>query len=256
MTELKIDVKPTGTESAIVYTPFDEAVQTLGSQGFRLITLAENAALRIQQGADSEVSKTYNRVAESAIYTPGESPILTRNSPILQNPKEATQAHRNGNEFYITDEQIEIAREDSVVLPNKTVEIPTNRFGDDKVTVYAFGGEDEARAYGEFLREAGIKEMPVWIADQDYVNQQDQSFARGLWFGRLDGWSVLVAGDRDLVGAVRTRGVKIAGEAARENYSDSQNSELYTSEQIRGALDQMQMSGLETQLLKTLNQKS
>ena len=99
-----------------------------------------------------------------------------------------------------------MALADSVDFPQQNMEIPTNRFGEDALTVFAFGGETEARNYGEFLRQAGIKEMPVWAVSNDYVNKQDKPFARQMWFWYLGGGSGLDGIDRALYGN-RMRGV-------------------------------------------------
>ncbi|MEK6884158.1 MAG: hypothetical protein AABY22_31300, partial [Nanoarchaeota archaeon] len=115
-------------------------------------------------------------------------------------------------EFYPTREQIEKSLTDSIDFPEKSIEIPTNRFDSEALPVWAFGGEKEAKAYGEFLREeAGIKEMPVYTVNKDYVDKQSQSFARQMWFRSLDfrselnGFSRLSGGDNGL------RGVKEIG---------------------------------------------
>ena len=105
--------------------------------------------------------------------------------------------------------------------------------------MYAFGGEKEAKAYGEFLQSAGIKNMPVWAVDKKYVDAQDKSFARQLWFARLDyvSRSGLVGVGRGLHNDWSTRGVRslvsTAG-ANRAEISPSENSELpYTPEQLQ-----------------------
>jgi len=57
---------------------------------------------------------------------------LTKNSPIIDNAREATKCHRNGNEFYLNKEQVEEALENSVEIKNQN--IPTNKLGENEIT--------------------------------------------------------------------------------------------------------------------------
>ena len=214
--EMTVDIKQTGIESAILCAPFDRALTELQKNDYKLISLPKNAQLRIQQGKDHYVSKNGNWVKEGILYVPGERSKLVRVSPILESAKEATHAHRTGKEFYPTKEQIEQSLTDSVDFPEKIIRIPTNRFDWGALTVYAFGGEKKAKAYGEFLDDAGIKEMPVYAISKDYVNKQSQPFIRQLWLGDLydgsdfDGYHWPL-GDSDSV-----RGVKVDAEGTSQ----------------------------------------
>ena len=200
--EIQVDIKPTGIESAIVYAPFDEGKEALESRGYRIISLEENAKLRMQQGKEHYVSRNGNWTREGVIYLPDKRIVLTKNSPIMQNPKEATSAHRKGVDYFLTDEQVEQAMQDSIKLSLSGESIPTKRFKDNEVTNFAFG--DVAEDYGLFLKEAGIGEMPVYLA-----NISDKPFARQLWFGGLDYGYVLVGNyGRFLDVGDRLRGVK------------------------------------------------
>ena len=171
------DIMPTGIESHVWVGAYDEAKAEMEKEGFSEIVLAENARLRIQQGKDAYVSQNGNWVKEDAIYIPNKGKFLTKVSHISANAKEATNCHRNGGDFYLTNKQVEQALSDSVELSVKSV--PTNRFADDRITIYAFG--EDAEKYGEFLEEAGIKEMSI-----DTANLQDKPFARKVWFRALD----------------------------------------------------------------------
>jgi len=214
--EKTVDIKPTGIESAVVYAPFDKALDALTKKGYEIIFLPQNGKLRIQQGKNAYISRNGNWIREGVLYIPKEKPKLVRNSPIPESAKKATNAHRKGKEFYPIPKQIEKALADSTDFPEENITIPTNRFDSEALTAYAFGGEKEAKAYGEFLREAGIKEMPIYYAvDKDYVNQQDKPFARQMWFGALglgsglgSRWSLYGWG---LGGGSGLRGVKERG---------------------------------------------
>jgi len=215
--EKTIDIRPTGIESTIISAPFDRALAELQKDDYEIISLPQNAELRIQEGKDHSVSRNGNWVQEGVIYFPKERNKLVRVSPILESAKEATQAHRTIEEFYPTREQIEQSLTDSIDFPEKTIEIPTNRFDSEALTIYAFGGEKKAKAYGKFLREAGIKEMPVYAVDKDYVNEQSQPFARQLWFRSLD-YRPGLDGDYWGLGydILRVRGVKVGAEATSQ----------------------------------------
>ncbi|MEK6840839.1 MAG: hypothetical protein AABX79_02710 [Nanoarchaeota archaeon] len=210
--EIIDDIKPTGVASRIVCAPFDKALETLTENGYEVISLPQNALLRIQQGKDSFISRNGNWTREGVLYVPNGTPKLVRNSPILESAPQSTEAHRNENEFYPTQEQVEKALKDSVDFPKQNIEIPTDRLGSDALTVYAFGGEKEARVYGEFLRSAGIKKMPVWAVNKGHVNKQSQPFARQMWFRNLDDRSLLGGDYWYLYDDLRLRGVKMGAE--------------------------------------------
>lgn len=207
------DIMPAGIESHVWVGPYDEAKAEMEKEGFSEIDLAKNALLRIQQGKDAYVSQNGNWVKEDAIYIPNKGKFLTKISYISANAKEATNCHRNGEDFYLSNEQVEQALSDSVELSVKSV--PTNRFGDCDITLYAFG--KDAKKYGELLREAGIKEMPICTVDL-----QDKPFARKVWFRWLgDGRSELSCDYRSLRGGGRVRGVRESAEGAAKNYEGS-----------------------------------
>lgn len=255
MAEVNVDIKQGELGSAYIEAPFDKGKEALESKGYRIISLEENAGLRIQEGKDSFISRNGNWTREGVIYVPKKGIFLTKNSPIMDNAKEATDCHRNGKGFYLTDSQVERALEDSVKLKKKS--IPTNRFKDNKIAIYAFG--NYAEKYGQFLRNAGIKEMSVWLEDM-----QDKPFARQLWF-----WDINFESDRlDVMvfrwlhydiefGSVlngcgrchsngRVRGVCGSAE------STAKNSEYYSPNQIADALKDLGFSGLEKRLVEKL----
>ncbi len=200
MVQLTKDIQPRGIASAYVVTPFDEGKKILEADGYHIISAEENARLRAQEGKDADVSRNGNWIKEGFLYIPKKGKFLTKNSPVMDNSVEATQAHRKGNEFYLTDTQVESGLANSVKLKDRDFSIPTNRFGDDEVTAFAFG--NSAKPYGNFLREAGIKEMLVYMVD----NIEDKPFARQAWLCGLDGRSGLL-GCRFFGDGYRVRGV-------------------------------------------------
>ncbi|MEK6897537.1 MAG: hypothetical protein AABW93_03335 [Nanoarchaeota archaeon] len=208
--EILVDVRPTRIESVRIHAFFDEALEILTEKGYGVISLAENAQLRIQQEKDSYISRNGNWTREGILYIPNENPRLVRDSPILFSEVEAVLAHKNGNEFYPTKNQIEKSLADSIDFPAESIEIPTDRFDSDALTVFAFGGEQQARDYGEFLRNAGINKMPVSVVCRNRVNKQSQPFVMQMWFRNLNNISELDCSYRDLRGAHRLRGAKVS----------------------------------------------
>lgn len=242
---MKIDVKGK-VESAYVEAPFDQALKALKKEKYNIISLEENAQLRIQEGKDAFISQNGNYVKEGVIYLPSKEVYLTKDSPIVQNAKEATEGHRKGVEFYLNKSQTEKALKNAVKFPkNSNYEIPTSEFGNDAITDFAFG--KIAKDYGNFLKEAGINAMPVWLA-----SCENKPFARQMWFWRLggSGRSGLVGDSRDLdCNYGRARGVRSNAEGVAQKIS---NVESYTPKQISSALKGLGINGLEKQILESL----
>ena len=243
-----VDIRPTGIESACSKGPFDKAKAALDADGYNIISLPVNAQLRMQQGRGHDVSRNGNYVREGLIYIQGRGNFLVRHSPILVSAEEATEAHRRGLEFYPTKEQIEEALEDSVRFPDSDIAIPTNRFGEEELTAWAFA--EQANAYGEFLREGGIKAMPIYIVDKSYVNQQNKPFARQLWFALLDGRSGLGVDYWVLDYHVRVRGVRKMTSA-----EGAQKIEAYTPKQVAAILRDLELGELEEQIVSALRKQ-
>ena len=224
MVKLIQDVQPRGMSSAYVVAPFDKGKKQLESEDYHIVSLEENARLRIQEGKNADVSRNGNWVKEGFLYVPGKGKFLTKTSPVIAHPVDATNAHRNGNDFYLTAEQVEQSLAGSVKLKDKDFSVPVKRFGENELTVYAFG--DSAQDYGKFLENAGIKEMPVWMVD----NIGDKPFVRQAWLYRLDGRSGLLGDYWYLSDVYRVRGVRedaLASEP-KKNAEDSQQI-LYSS---------------------------
>ena len=170
-----IEIKYSHIESV----PFDVGKELLESQFYRIISLEENARLRIQNDKHDPISTYGNWTREGVLHIPEKGIFLTKKSPLMLNPKEATQAHRKKEEYYLTRDQIDESLADAVQLNKKS--IPTNRFNEEPIMVYAFG--NVARDYGLFLKEAGIKEMPINLTDRG-----KKPFARQVMFqGSVDG---------------------------------------------------------------------
>jgi hypothetical protein len=200
------DIQPRRIYSAYVEAAFDRGKAELEKAGYHIPSFEENARLRMQEGENSFVSRTKNWVKEGFLYIPNKGKFLTKRSPIMAYPNEATEAHRtqiNGtllNEFSLTDEQIGVSLEDSLKLPDSDFSIPTKRFEENEITVYAFG--NSAQDYGYFLSDAGIEEMPVKMD-----SFRDKTFARQAFFDGLGEKSTLCGFNNFLPGGFIVRGV-------------------------------------------------
>ena len=257
---IQVDIKPTGTESAVVSAPFDQALSELESNSYKVISIPQNAQLRIKQGKDHYVSRNGNWVREGVIYVPNGKNYFVRNSPILGSAKKATQAHREGKEFFLTEVQVAEALKDSIEYPQKDITVPTKRLGDEELTVFAIGGGDSAKAqaYGDFLKEAGIKEIPFWaVTDRNYINKQTSPFARQVWFRSLGSRSDVDGSYWDLNRAIGVRGVRsVSGEASAQNISQGEKSEPYSPTDLRSVLNSVGITGgIEKTIFEALNQR-
>ncbi|VVB83364.1 Uncharacterised protein [uncultured archaeon] len=178
------------------YTEFPDffmAKEELLAMGYRIISLEENAKLRMQEGKYSFVSKNGNWVKEGILYLPKEGKFLTKKSPILTASKEEVRA----DEFYLTEEQRESALEDSFRLSDENFSILTKNFGKDDLAIYLFG--NSAQDYGDFLKESGINKMEIWTTEM-----KTKPFVRQLWFDKLGVLNGLGKGPHD---AYITRGI-------------------------------------------------
>lgn len=164
--------------SKAYYVLFDKGKELLESKGYHIPSLKENAELRIQEGKNAYCSQNANWTRERGIYVPKKGIFLTKKSPIMKNAQKATEAHGNGKEYYLNDKQVESALEGAFKFSKNQKSVPTNRFAEDELTVYAF--EDAAESYGEFLLDAGIKRMPIWLR-----RIEDKPFVRQVLFDRV-----------------------------------------------------------------------
>ena len=202
------DIKPREIYSAYVVGPFDQTLKVLESQDYKLISLEETARLRMQEGKDHDVSRVGNRVKEGVLYVPGEGRFITRNSAVLDNPRKATQSHRNGKEYFVSDNQVRRVLEDSIQIPYKVNEIlqyPIDRSSEDKIAMFCFG--ENAKDYELFLSDAGILKMPLELDGEDYVQKQGKPYANQLWLGGLDYGSKLNGIDKYLHRDFLSRGI-------------------------------------------------
>ena len=187
------DIQQGRLYSAYVNLPFDEGIDALREEKYEIISLEKNAILMMQEGPKADISRYGNWVKEGVIYLPKDGAYLTKNSPILENAFDATNANREGNWFYINRDQVDSALEDSVILRRGKTKIPTNRFGEDKITVFAFG-KKASKLFGEHLWENGISAISMFIIPSG--SNQKEPFATQMWSrGICDGEGSGLYGD-------------------------------------------------------------
>ena len=249
MGELIQDIKPTVVSSAYVDgLAFDKAKEQMEKAGYRLITAEENVGLRVQHGKDAKVSTWGNYVKEGSLMVPQKGRFITRSSLVLAFPKKATQAHREGKEFYITPEQAEILISDSVKVPYDVKSIPTNRFGEEPVTVFLFG--KNAERYGLFLREtANIMNMPLSFNEQSYIDSKDKPFVNQAWLASLGYGSIVYGNSRGLSSSSSVRGVRFDAEGVAPQ---KPLQIVYTLDQISQAFKVAGIPRLESMVTEVL----
>jgi hypothetical protein len=185
------DVKTNRLESAVFSAPFDYGYGVLANNGYRIINFEQNSRLRMLMGSASDVSRNGNWVSEGIIYVPSKGIFLTKHSLIIPfNQEIATDYNRNGSDFILTEEQIETSLEEN------------------EITVYAFG--NNAKAYGEFLKETGIDEMPICLS-----NLGDKPFTRQMCFSSHLNKSMLDGTNRFLHNSSLVRGIKYKAEGEK-----------------------------------------
>lgn len=181
--------------------------------------IAKNAQLRMQHGKDywepkdgeltvKKIIYGYEGILRGGTWTlervicfPGKKPKEPRifrvpmTSEIVRKMIKAEK-----REYHPFKDELEQALQDSTVFPTEKIEIPTNRFDSEELTVWAFGGESEARAYGEFIRGIGVKRMPVESINMWEVNTYHGRpfFTPPIWFGGLDASSEFSRYFRDM----------------------------------------------------------
>jgi len=236
--KFNVDVNPK-ISSAVCNGPFGEAYKRLGERGYEVISLEENALLRMQEGIESPVCKQGNYTRECIVYTAKEGPFLARKSPILSSPETAAKAAKLLNEksenFYLSKEEAELALKDAIKIEDSIdlrehAFVDTNSFGDNEVTKFAFG--KYAAKYGRFLRNEGIGSMHLCMMS----NQGKRPFVRQVYFQSIKETSE-ISGCHGLGDNIPIRGI----------------SRVYSPNQIKKSLKKQSISGMETQLLQQLN---
>jgi hypothetical protein len=237
MANLTRDINGKSVQSAYACEPFDVAKATLEGKGYAIITPEKFAQLRMLKGARHNVSLNGAYTSRGTLMVPQKGRYITELSLVMEKPTEATQAHREGREFAVSVEDAKRALDGkNVVIPYKQASVPTNRFGEDPITVFVFG--ESAGKYGEFLAGEGIAEMPLFFNDEKYINSQKTPFANQLWLRRLvdDGRSGLLGSGRGLSYGNAVRGVKYVEPRSGEDCAKKTAGYQFSERKAKGCL--------------------
>src|SRR3990167_7310186 len=171
MVTVEIETRFGDLEMLVAIDPFDKALAALQRENATLATAQQFVKARIVAGPDPKVSQYGSWVAENFVYFSNGKIFVTKaeNSPILKHPAEATEAHRNGIEFHISEEEAasleKLAKSGEVYTLKQTedYEIPIKKFAKNGLARFVFG--DTTADYAKFLQKAGINEVLVWLVD-------------------------------------------------------------------------------------------
>ncbi|MDD5651029.1 MAG: hypothetical protein PHF86_11540 [Candidatus Nanoarchaeia archaeon] len=191
MTNLTIDSKLDEKDSAYVSSIFYEGKELLEKEGDHIISLEENARLRIQEGKNSSVSRHGNWTKAGLIYFPRAAFLVKESFPIMRDARTAYFSYMNignhdGGHYYLNNYQLREALIGSIEIPAQLESISCDQFGENKITQFLFG--EYAKAYGKFLQESGIKEMPIKLCnlESEYFSSSKNFFATLFWFDSLN----------------------------------------------------------------------
>jgi hypothetical protein len=234
--------------SAVVFGLFGEMVEKFSIRNFKLISLEENAWLRVVKGKYAPESWTGNYVRAGFLHIPNKGVYLVKDSPINDRFANATTANRLGHEFHISFAEAEELAKVSVRIPYNLKEIPVAQLSRNPVSKFAFG--NAVKAYANFLRDAGVERFPIWILPRGIVDSQSQPFVRQVILRCMDNWSGLIGGaDLHL-----PYGVRFTSSIYRGKTND--RDEVYSADQIIKALEAASLQGLEIPILRALRQSS
>lgn len=173
--------------------PFDKGVAELKAKGLEVITAEQLAARRILYGIKTPYSQgTF--VAENSVYGRSGSDrevLLTsaEHSPILNNPEQATSAHREGSEFYLEDKVWLALRERAETSPKAAAKtgvlllpygrhlwaaISVDELAEIPQTTFLFGSR--AFEYGQWLKLQGIQTVKQMVGQV-----KESPYARTIW---------------------------------------------------------------------------
>ena len=218
-TQIETHVNGLGNIFYCTDSAFDDASKAVLKKSDELISSRDLAYGRIVDAKangswkNSSLCTNGSYVREGSLFVPNadNKRIWLRESLVLQNPSDAVKAHKKGNEYvpknFKVGEYLEQIGKDNYFIVSDTSSIPTERFGEDARTVWAF--KDQAKEYGTFLKDSGITSMNIWMynSDDKHINSQSGPFANQLWLHRLDSISDIDGNVRDLDDNYRVRGV-------------------------------------------------
>jgi len=255
-TKTEVEIKFGDLEMLVAVAPFDQDLAALQRENAALTTARQVALVRIIAGPKSSISQYGSWVAENIVYFPNGQIFITpaKYSPILKRAFEATAAYRNGEEFYISEEEAasleKLAKSGEVytLKQNENYQIPIKEFAKDGLARFVFG--DTAADYAKFLQEAGAYEFQVFLAGSKYQKEQKAPFAQALWLHYVYYRSERDGYVRNLYDDYWARGVRKASEANMTQNGKSyenilQKYNIKSPDQLRQVLEKYsQIKGL------------
>ncbi len=234
------DIEPGGRSSRYLISLFADGKSALEKKNYHIISMQENAELRIQEGRKSIISESGNCLREAFVYLPNkEGTFLTKKSPIMENPAEAANCNRENKDYYLNSRQVKAALSDSNSIKLEKKIIQTNEFSKNKIMRFAFG--EIASLYGNFLEDNGIKEICIPTIESD----DNEPFARQVFFYGLDEKNeerYIFDGIKKLHFCLRVRGIKGKKEIITK-FPD-----FYTYNDIQETLKKLRREGLTQDL--------
>ena len=196
---------------------FDQCIAQLQKRGIGLWMPKDLALVRMAAGPDHDISTNGSLVNVSYNYdNSGDADILLasgKRNPLIPNAEKATRCHRQGDEFFPSDNEWKALRELAETDPYKAIksgvlllhrkdvmdEIPTHAYGEIPETIFIF--EDQAKPYGSWLAQQEISSSSQYTLSAEQVKKQERPLSLPLWVRDLLDGSGL-DGSGSLVGRV------------------------------------------------------
>ena len=175
---------------------FDQCIAQLQKRGIGLWMPKDLALVRMAAGPDHDISTNGSLVNVSYNYdNSGDADILLasgKRNPLIPNAEKATRCHRQGDEFFPSDNEWKALRELAETDPYKAIksgvlllhrkdvmdEIPTHAYGEIPETIFIF--EDQAKPYGGWLAQQRINSSSQYTVPARQAKKQDNPFSRLL----------------------------------------------------------------------------
>lgn len=208
---------------------FDKVLSRYIDDSNELISARDLAFARVSEPKKiNAFSRKGSYVKEGSLFVPNSKykRIWLRESLVLPNASDAVNAHSQKKEYFLSedfsvDKYLEQIGKNNYFIVSDTSAIPTNRFGEDPRTVWAF--QDQAKEYGLFLQnKANISQIKIFMNTNDdkYIDNQGKSFVNQLWLRGLNKHSNIDGYYKGLAGNYLVRGVRRdAKNTAEKNYS-------------------------------------
>ena len=194
--DIQIEVAFGNLELLAIDATFEEAETLTKKIGGKIATAQQVAQARLTSGLNHSVNMRGSWVAENFVYYPNGKILVTsaEYSPILKHAKEATDAHRRDEEFYLSEQEAinleKIAAEDSAKNPaERRVYILLNKEPLELSTALAqFLFKKDSTDYISFLKSDGMQECYVVTIPPDVIEEvrPNKPFAMALWINPLE----------------------------------------------------------------------